>query len=105
MSPPGIEVEVGARGLQLAHARRSFLDEHLHRRGVAERGAGGERVLPVQLRRVAGAERRGDAALRVGGRAVEQRALGEQQDVAVLRRAPRRVQAGDAASDDEEAGS
>ena len=79
-----IEIEVGAGGLQLAHARRPFFDEHLHRRRVAERGAGGERVLPVQRRRIARAERRGDSALRVRRRAVEQRALREQQDVAVL---------------------
>ena len=80
----GIEVEVRARGLQLAHARRPFLHEHLHGGGVAERRAGGERVLPVQRRRVAGAERGGDAALRVRGGAVEQRALRQQQHVAVL---------------------
>ena len=102
-SPVGSRSKSRAGGLQLAHARRPFLDEHLHRRGVAERRAGGERVLPVQRRRVAGAERRGDAALRVGGRAVEQRALREQQDVGVLRGAPRRVQPGDAAADDEKA--
>ncbi len=101
--PVRIEIEVRAGGLQLAHARRPFLDQHLHRRRVAERRARGERVLPVQRRRVAGAERRGDSALRVGGRAVEQRALREQQHVAVLRRAPCGVQSGDAAADDEKA--
>jgi hypothetical protein len=79
----------------------AFFDEHLHGGRVAERRAGGERVLPVQRRRIAGAERRGDAALGVRGRAVEQRPLGEQHDVAVLRRAPRGVQPGDAAADDE----
>ena len=73
------------------------------RRRVAQRGARGERVLTVQRRRIAGAERRGDAALRVGGRAVEQRSLRQQHDVAVLGRTPRRVQPGDAAADDEKA--
>jgi len=83
-----IEIEVSAGGLQLADASRSFLDQDLYRRGVAERGAGGERVLTMQRRRVAGAERRGDAALRVRRRAVEQGTFGEQQHVAVLRGAP-----------------
>ncbi len=55
----------------------------------------------MQLRRIAGAERRGDAALRVRGRAVEQRSLGEQQDVAMIGRPPRGVKSGDAAADDE----
>ena len=96
-----IEIELRAGGLQLANARRAFFDQHLHRRRVAQRRTRGERVLPVERGRVAGAERGGDAALRVRGGAVEQRALGEQQHVAVLRRAPRRVQPGDAAADDE----
>ena len=51
-----------------------------------------------------GAECGGDPALRVGGRTVEQRALREQQYVAVLRCAPCGVQAGDPAADDEETG-
>ena len=67
-----IEVEVRAGGLQFAHARRPFFDEHLDGRRIAQRRARGERVLTVQRRRIAGAERRGDAALRVRGRAVEE---------------------------------
>ena len=55
----------------------------------------------MQLRRISRAERRGNPALRVRGRAVEERPLGEQQHVAVLRRAPRGVQPRDAAADDE----
>ena len=100
----GIEIEVGAGDLQLAHARRPFFDEHLHGGRVAERGAGGQRVAPMELRRIAGAERGGDAALRVGGRAVEERPLGDEHDVAVVGRAPRGVQPRDAAADDEESG-
>ena len=83
-----LEVEVRAGSLQLAHAGRTFLDQHLDRFGVAERRARGERVLPMQLRRIAGAERGGDAALGVGGGAVEQGALGEHHHVAFRRRAP-----------------
>ena len=102
--PVRIEIEMRAGRLQLAHASRPFFDEHLDRRRVAQRGAGGERVLPMQRRRVARAERRGDAALRVRGGAVEERLFRRQNDVAALRRAPRRVQPRDAAADDEKAG-
>ena len=100
----GIEIEFGAGGLQLAHARRPLLHEHLHRGGIAQRRSGGESVLPMQLGRIARAQRRRDPALRIRRRAVEERALGEQQDVAVLRCAPGRVQAGDTTADDEKSG-
>ena len=97
----GVEVEVGTGGLELAHARRPFLHQHGGR--IAQRGARGQGVLSMQRRRVAGSERRGDAALRIRGRAVEERSFGEEQHVAVLRCAPSRMQAGDTAADDEKA--
>jgi hypothetical protein len=97
-----IEIEVGAGGLQLAHTCRSFLDQHLHGRRVAKRGAGRQRVLPVKRGRVARSERRGNPALRIRRRAIEQGPLRQEHDVAVLRRAPRGVQSGHAAADDEE---
>jgi hypothetical protein len=50
-----LEVEARSRRLQLAHARRPFLDEDLDGVPVAERRPGGERVLAVQLGGVAGA--------------------------------------------------
>ena len=99
-----IEIELGARRLELAHARRPLFHQHLDGGRVAQRRSRGERVATMQRRRVTRAECGGDAALRIGGRAVEQRALGEEQHVAVLRRAPCGVQAGDPAADDEEAG-
>src|SRR5207244_2627934 len=68
-----IEIEVSASGLQLADAGWTFLDEYLHRSGIAQRRARRERVLPMQTRRVSRAERRGDPALCICGRAVEQR--------------------------------
>jgi len=46
----GTKVEGRARQLQLAHPRRPFLHQHFHRLAIAQRGAGGECVLPVQLR-------------------------------------------------------
>ena len=99
-----VEVELGARRLQLAHAGRPLLHQHLDRRRVAQRRTRGERVAPVERRRVPRAERRRDAPLRIRGRAVEQRPLRQQEDVTMLRGAPRGVQAGDATADDEEAG-
>src|SRR6185436_20413978 len=98
-----IEVELGTCRLELAHACRPLLHQYLDCRRVAQRRARGERVATVKRRRVTGAERSGDAALGVGGRAVEQRALREQQHVAMLRRAPCGMQAGNPAADDEEA--
>jgi hypothetical protein len=100
----GCEIEAGAGGEQLLHARRAFLDEDFHRLSVAQRGSGGECVASMKLRRVASAERRGDSALGVGGCAVEERPLGEQDDVAIHGRTPGGVEAGNAAADDEESG-
>ena len=48
----GREVEVGARHLQLANAGRPFLDQDANGFLVAQRGAGGQRVLRVKLGRV-----------------------------------------------------
>ena len=83
--PARLEVELRTRRLQLANTRRTFLDEHLDCFGVTQRRTCGERVLPVQLRRISGAERCRDSALCVGGGAVEQRALGEHHHIAVRR--------------------
>ncbi|MDZ7635030.1 MAG: hypothetical protein U5L72_11645 [Bacteroidales bacterium] len=98
------QVEGRPRQLQLAHPRRPLLHQDLHRLPVAERRPGGQGVLAVQLGRIARAEGGGDPALGVRGRAVVQRTLGEDEDLAVRGGPPRRVQAGDAAADDEEAG-
>jgi hypothetical protein len=42
-----LEVELRSRGLKLAYARRSLLDQYLHRGCIAERGAGSERITAV----------------------------------------------------------
>jgi hypothetical protein len=98
------EVEVGAGGVELAHPVGALLHQHLHRGGVAQRGPGRQRVLSVEGRRVPGAERGRDPPLRVGRGRVEERALGEEEDVALLGGAPRRVEPGDAGADDEKSG-
>src|SRR5215210_911108 len=45
-----LQVEMRARGRQLAHPGRTFLHEDFYRLCVTEGCASGERVLPVQLR-------------------------------------------------------
>jgi hypothetical protein len=73
----GVEVKSRPGGLQLADPGRTFLDEDLYRLGVAQRCAGGERIPSVEFRRVAGAQRGGDPALRVGSGGVEKGSLGD----------------------------
>jgi hypothetical protein len=68
----GSQVEPGTGGLQLADPRRAFLNQHLDRGSVAQRGAGGEGVFPVELGGIPGTERGGNAALRIGGGAIEE---------------------------------
>ena len=64
---------------QLADVARPFLDQHAHRALVAQAVAGGDRVGRVQLRRIVGADRGGDAALRVAGVALARLGLGEDE--------------------------
>jgi hypothetical protein len=59
----------------------------------------------MERRRVAGTERRGDAALSVRCRTVEERSLGEQQHVAMFGRTPGCVEARNATAHDEKPGS
>jgi hypothetical protein len=70
--PDRVQIKVRTCGLQLTHARRTFLDEHLHGSRIAQRRTRRERILSVQRRRVAGAQRRGNPSLRVGSRAIKQ---------------------------------
>ena len=57
----------------------------------------------MQLRRIACAERGGYPALCIRGCGVLQRAFGEHHNIAVVRRAERRVEPRDARPDDEKA--
>src|SRR5665647_281229 len=93
-----LEVEVRAGCVELAHSRRTFLDENFDRFRITQRGPCCEGVLPVELRRVAGAECRRDAALCIGSGAVEERHLREDHDIAFGRGAPSRVKSGNPAS-------
>ena len=83
-SPARVEIELRAGRLQLAHARRPFLHEHLTAAASHSAAPAASVSCRCSVGRIAGAERGGDAALRVRGGAVEQRALGQQQHVAVL---------------------
>ena len=70
--------------------------------GHTEAVAGGDRVRDVQLGRIVGADRCGDAALGVAGIALARIGLGEDDDVAGFRQRERGAQPGDAAADDQE---
>src|SRR5687768_4427544 len=95
------QVEACASREELLYPRRSFLDQDFNGFAVAERGTRGKRIAPVERGGVAGSQRRGDPTLSVGGGAIEERSLGEQDDVAVFGGAPGRVEARDTAADDE----
>src|SRR5689334_7117991 len=84
-----LEVEVRACRLKLTNTRRPFFDQHLYGFRIAQRRAGGECIATVQLGRVSSPKCRGNSALGISGRAIEQRPLGENHDVA-FGRCPKR---------------
>jgi hypothetical protein len=98
----GIAIELRSCRSELTDPVRAFLDQYFHGRSVTQRGTCGKRVDPVQLRRVTSAQRGGYATLRVRRRAIEERALGENDNLTRIGRAPRGVQACDSAPDHEE---
>jgi len=83
-----IEVETGPGGLEFADPGGPFFHQHLHRFGIAQRRAGRERILPVQIGRVAGTQCGGDPPLRVGGSGVKKGTLGEHRHGSVGRSSP-----------------
>lgn len=94
-------IEGGAAGDELGDACRSIRHEHVDRRGVGEAGAGGQRVVSVQRRRVAGAVHPGDPALRERGAAAADGVLRDHaHTVPCGARMQRGGQPGDAAADD-----
>jgi len=102
--PGVVTIEGRAPVEQLTDIARTVLYEHVDGLGAAEPVARLHRVAGVELRRVVGANRRGDAALRVAGVALARIGLGEHQHVAHLGERDRGTKAGDAAADDEEVG-
>ena len=83
---------------------RSFVDEDVDGRFVAQSGAGGQRVGAMQFRGIVGTKRRGDAALGVPGVALGGTGLREEQDVARADEVSEGSQSGDAAPDHDEIG-
>jgi hypothetical protein len=100
-----IEVEVGPRRLQLANARWAPPSTRTSTAGgVAQRRTGRERIPAVERRRISRAERRRDPPCAYAVALSNSDRFREQEHVAMLRGAPRGVQASDAAADDEKAG-
>ena len=91
----GVEIEAGPSRLEFAHPGRSFLHQHLHRFGIAQRGAGGERILSVQVAGIARAEGGRNAPLGVGRGRIKERTLGEDRHRPVCRGAPGGMESAD----------
>ena len=100
--PCAIAIEARAPVDELAHVADAVLDQHAHRRLVAQAVARRHRVLEVLLRRVVLADRSGNAALCISGIALGRIGLREDGDGAVLGEIDRGAQPGDTAADDEE---
>ena len=100
--PSVAAVEGGTECQQLADPLGTLGDEDIHRFRIGEAVAGGEGVLRVLCRGIAGPDRDGDAALGPGGRAVGERALGKEQRLAAFgRQAPCGPESGDSGAYDE----
>ena len=96
-----VEVEDDAACLQFPNRLRRLLDQDFDGGGAAEAAAGGDRVSGVALGRVAGLERRRQAALGPEAGALGERRAGDQADAAALLGRPQRgPEAGGAAADD-----
>ena len=98
-----LQIESRTRRLQLADTRRTFFDEYLDRLSASQMLRRGACVAAMQLGRISGAKRRGDSALSIRRRAVEQRPLGQHHHVSFGRCPERRVEPCNAASDNEKA--
>ena len=81
-TPLGIEIEASPPLDQFPHVTRSILHEDVHRFGVAEPVAGGERIGRVERGRIIRADGRRHAALGVARVAFLWFCLGEDENVA-----------------------
>ena len=87
--PGGLGVEPRADRDQVPYRAGPLVDEDVYGVRVAQAGTGGQRVVPVGVRRVGGIQRGCDAALRPPCRAVIKPRLGDDQDAAA---GPRQAQ-------------
>ena len=93
-------VECDAEVDQLADAGGTLVDEDPDRLGIAQTGAGGQRVADVVFGAIVGEHHAGDPALRVAGVGVLEHVLGHEGDpAAVFDRVQRHREAGDPAAD------
>ncbi len=95
-------VEVDAELDEVADARRRLVRQHLDGTRPTQPAARAQRVLGVQRRCVVLPHRGGDTALREEARGRQQRALREDEDVALGRRTQGGEETGDPPADDDE---
>ena len=100
-SPVAIAIEPRAPVDQLADEARPILDERLHRALVAEAVAGRQRVLRMEIRRIARADGRGNPALRMAGVPLVRLRLRQDEDIPDGTEFGGGAEARDATSDDE----
>jgi 3-dehydroquinate synthase len=94
-------IEPDAPFHQFANGAGAVFHEHLHRVRIAEAVPGGDGVRGMQLRRVAGTNRRGNSSLRVTGIAFLGARFGQDKHIAVSGEFGGRAKRGDATADDE----
>ncbi len=97
-------VELDAEGDEVAHALRTLTAQHVDSDRVAQSRTRHDRVGGVRGGAVVGEERRGDAALGVPGVGFGELGLGHEHDLVVPARTVGGHEAGDAGSDDDDAG-
>jgi hypothetical protein len=97
-----LAVERGSPLDQLEYVAGAFLDQHLHRRRVAQPVAGGQGIGQVRRRRVTRGHGGGNPPLRVAGIPLPGPGFGEDEHPACRGQLHRGAQPCDAAADDEE---
>jgi hypothetical protein len=93
-----LEIEISPGSVQLANARWAFLDKNFYRLCIAQCGARSERIYPVKLGRISGAQSCRNSTLGICRRAVEKRPFREDDDLSFRRCAPCGVQTRHAAA-------